>query len=267
MAVLFPLGLAALVRYRRENRAYYLVLLWLLLYPIASATTQGGVNAARAACGVAVFPLIGGIGLAMLLDRWLPAARAVRTAALSLTVLAIALFAGRFVHHYFAVYPLDPEVQARYQVEFRQATDYLRDRLDQFDHVFVSERRSLSRLWHTSEAYIFPLTYLPIEPEEFHAARIVEVPNPPGVVAFHYVARFGDFTFTINRRALDEYAVAFPNGRILLLARPGEVEGGKVVHEVARPAASAARSAEVCLQLIVFDLGGQRPRFGLNQGA
>ena len=64
MLPLLPLGLAAMVRYRRRNRSYALVLLWLLLYPIASATTQGGVNAARAACGAAVFPLIGGIGLA-----------------------------------------------------------------------------------------------------------------------------------------------------------------------------------------------------------
>ena len=63
---------------------------------------------------------------------------------------------------------------------------------------------------HTSEAYIFPLTYLPIEPQAFNAAPKVEVPNPPGVAAFHYIARFGDFTCTINRDTLAEYAAASP---------------------------------------------------------
>ncbi len=259
LAVLGPLGVAAMLRYRKENRAYALVLLWLLLYPIASATTAGGVNAARAACGVAVFPLIGAIGLATLWERWLPSSRA-RIAVGCVTGVALAVFGGRFIHHYFAVYPREPEVRARYQVEFREAMDYLRDRRDLFDHVFISDRRSISRHWHTSEAYVFPLAYLPIEPEAFHAAPKVEVPNPPGVVAFHYIARFGDFTFTIDPDALGEYAAAFPAGRILLLARPGEVEGGRVVHEVHRGGGAEATSSPVALRLMAFDLSREVPR-------
>ena len=259
LAVLGPLGLAAMVRYRRENRAYSLVLVWLLLYPIASATTHGGVNAARAACGAAVFPLIGGIGLATLWDRWLPAVTA-RIALASVAALAIAVLGGRFVYHYFAVYPDDPEVQARYQVEFREAMDYLRPRRDRFDHVFISDQRSVSRLWHTSEAYIFPLTYLPIEPQAFHATPKVEVPNPPGAAAFHYIARFGDFTFTINRHALAEYAAAFPAGRILLIARPGEVEGGRVVHQVYRRLGGGRFASTPTLQLVAVNLAYEMPR-------
>jgi len=258
-AVLLPLGLVAMLRYRRQNRGYALVLLWLILYPIASATTHGGVNAARAAAGVAVFPLIGAIGLATLWDRWLHALRG-RMIVAVVSVLLIALVGGRFIYHYFAVYPNDPEVQARYQLEFRQAMDYLRDRRQRFDHVFISDRRSVSQLWHTSEAYIFPLTYLPIEPEEFHAAPKVEVPNPPGVVAFHYIARFGDFTFTIDREALAEYARAFPTGRILLIARPGEVQGGRVVQEIHRAGATPQAGSTPALQLVAVDLSRETPR-------
>jgi hypothetical protein len=138
----------------------------------------------------------------------------------------------------------------------RLAMDYLRQNRDSFDHVFISDRRSMSRLWHTSEAYIFPLTYLPIAPQEFHAARKTEF-NPTDRVAFHFIAQFGDFTFTINEQVLTDYAAAFPTARILLIARPGEVEGGDVVYTIHRPGDEPPRA---CLQLISVDLAEERPR-------
>ncbi|MHC4064274.1 MAG: ArnT family glycosyltransferase [Planctomycetota bacterium] len=259
MLPLLTLGLVAMVRYRKDNRAYLVVLIWMLLYPIASATTEGGVNAARAACGIAVFPLIGAIGAATLRDRWLRAPKA-RTIVGALAAVAVTVLGGRFALHYFTVYPRDPEVQARYQTEFRQAMDYLRPRGDLFDHVFVSDRRSISRNWHTSEAYVFPLTYLPIEPAEFHALPDKLELSPPDRVAFHFIARFGDFTFAINRQALDEYAASRPNSKILLIARPGEIQGGRVVHELYRPAGGNGSSGQPCLQLIAADLALERPR-------
>lgn len=256
MLALVPLGLVALVRHHRANRVCAVVLLWLLIYPIASATTKGGVHALRAAPGAAVFPLIGAVGLAALLARWLPG-RSARVAAGAVTAGLIALFAGRFVHQYLLRYPRDPEVQARYQVEFRLAMDYLRQRRDLFDHVFVSDRRSMSRLWHTSEAYIYPLAYLPVDPAEFHTAPQVEY-SPPGQVAFHFIARFGDFTFTINRQALGDYAAAFPEAKILLMARPGEVAGGRVVYALHRPPPPGETEPQPCLLLIAADLGRER---------
>jgi len=261
--LLFALpGLIFLVRDVRRNRACGVVLLWLLIYPIASATTHGGVNAARAACGVAMFPVIAGVGLAGLLDRLQPLRR-VRTALAALCAAAVLAGAVRLTHAYFVVFPRDAEVQARYQAEFRLAMDYLRPRRDLFDQVFITDRRSMSRNWHTSEAYIFPAVYLPIEPEDFRAMPKVEW-NPPGGMGFHFMARCGDFTFSINNRALDEYAAAFPSGRILLIARLGEVEGGRVVATIDRPvpatSQSAAGATEPALVLIAADLARERPR-------
>ncbi len=259
MLPLLLAGLAAMVRGWRANRAHALLLAWLLLYPIASATTKGGGNAARAACGLAVFPLIGAVGLAAVLHWWIKTA-ALRTGATVVAVVAIVALGGRFAYHYFAIYPSDPEVHARYQAEFRPAMDYLRDRRDVFDHVFVSDTRSVTEhLWFTSEAYIYPLVYLPIEPADFHIMPKVEV-SPPGVAAFHFIARVGDFTFTLDRRAPEEYAAAFPQARVLLLARPGQVEGGQVVGKIHRPDREPDAPREVCLQLVSFDLGRERPR-------
>jgi len=238
------------------------VLTWFLIYPIASATTHGGVNAARSACGVAVFPVIAGVGLAGLLDRLHPLRRA-RTALAALCAAAVLAGAVRLTHAYFVAFPRDPEVQARYQAEFRSAMDYLRPRRDLFDQVFITDRRSISKNWHTSEAYILPAVYLPIEPADFRALPKVEW-NPPGGMGFHFMARCGDFTFSINDRALDEYAAAFPSGKILLIARPGEVQGGRVVTTIERPAPADGRSAtgstEPALVLIAADLAYERPR-------
>lgn len=251
-------GVVALVRSRAENRVWAIILLWLVLYPVASATTKGGVNAARAACGVAVFPLIGAIGWSALAARWRrsrwPAGLFAGLAAVIVTVLG-----GRFAYLYMVDYPRDPEVQARYQVEFRLAMDYLRQRRDAFDHVFVSDVRSMSRDWHTSEAYIFPLVYLPIEPADFQKARKDEF-SPPDRIGFHYIAHFGDFTFTINRQLLSDYAVVFGGGKVLLMARPGEVLGGRLEYAVNRPPAAGQQSPVPCLELRVADLGIQIPR-------
>ena len=265
MLPLLAMGLVAMIRRCQENRVFSLILAWLLLYPIASATTHGGVNAARAASGLAVFPLVGAIGLATLLDCWIKSPVLRRTLTVG-SVLAVLVLGGRFAYAYFAVYPFDPEVHARYQAEFRPAMDYLRDRRDLFDHVFISDRRSVSEhLWHTSEAYIFPLVYLPIEPVEFQAMPKVET-SPPDSIAFHYIARAGDFTFNISRRALTEYAAAFPAGHILLIARPGEVHGGRVVLDVLRPAGTAGADPQPCLQLIAFELVQERPRLRQPDG-
>ena len=253
MLLLVPAGVVAMVRYRRENRACAVVLLWLLLYPIASATTSGGVNAARAACGAAVFPLIGGIGWGALVGRWLTGRSAYAVAAV--TGVAVALLGGRFAGHYLVEYPKDAEVQARYQVEMRLAMDYVREHRAAFDHVFVSDRRSMSRLWHTSEAYIFPLVYLPIEPADFQAARKTEF-NAPGQVAFHFIAQFGDFTFMVSQQVLADYAAAFPAAKVLLMVRPGEVRGGRVVYVIHRPADPVPVP---CLELIAADLGRGLP--------
>jgi hypothetical protein len=259
MLPLLLIGLFAMLRGWKRNRAHALLLAWLLLYPIASATTKGGVNAARAACGLAVFPIIGAIGLSAGLDLLSKVPRL----RLSLTTAAVAVvvaIGGRFAYHYFAVYPTDSEVQARYQAEFRTAMDYLRDRRSLFDHVFISDTRSVRRhLWHTSEAYIFPLVYLPVEPDEFHTMPKVEI-SPTDRIAFHYVARAGDFTFNISPQALADYQAAMPAGRILLMARPGEVEGGQAVLDIFRPAADSDASSQPCLQLRVFDLAQQQPR-------
>lgn len=86
------------------------------------------------------------------------------------------------------------------------------------------------------------------------------MPNPPGVVAFHYIARFGDFTFTIDRDALAQYSAEFPTSRILLIARPGEVEGGRVVQELYRPGRPAGSTSLPTLQLVVIDLADETPR-------
>jgi hypothetical protein len=171
----------------------------------------------------------------------------------------VVVLGGRFAYHYFVVYPADHEVQARYQAEFRPAMDYVRERRGLFDHVFISDTRSMSKQWHTSEAYIYPLVYLPIEPADFQAMPKVEV-NPTGEAGFHDIRRAGDFTFDLSPEALAEFAAAWPAGRILVMARPGEVTGGRLVGEIARPPEEPGATPRPCLQLLAFDLSGEQPR-------
>jgi hypothetical protein len=144
-------------------------------------------------------------------------------------------------------------VHARYQAVFREAMDYLRPRRDLFDQVFITDRRSMKRHWHTSEAYIYPLAYLPIPPQDFHNAFILEI-NPPGTIGFHRIARFGDFTFSINPDAMKQFLKAVPTGDILFIARPGEVIGGQVVQSITRPAVAPGQPPQRALELITIDL-------------
>lgn len=262
MLALLPAGLLAVLREWKRNRVCALLLLWLLIYPIASATTKGGVNAARAGVGLAVFPLLGGVGadwLLKLIRR--PAMRNVASCALIVAIVGTGLL---FASRYFTRWPLNPEVQARYQVEMRVAMDYLRGRRELFDHVFISDRRSMSRFWHTSEAYIFPLVYLPVEPAAFQDMDKLVIDPEPGP-GFHYVARAGDFTFTVRSEALSQFLSAFPTARVLLIHRPGEVAGGRLVEEILRPSADPAHPPTACLELRAFDLSRERPILPVRQ--
>jgi len=53
--------------------------------------------------------------------------------------------------------------------------------------------------------------------------------------------------------------IRLATGGILLIARPGEVRGVRVMHELYRPGEAPGADGQPCLQLIAFDLVHERP--------
>ena len=83
--------------------------------------------------------------------------------------------------------------------------------------------------------------------------EVIEI-NPPERVGFHRIARAGDFTFAIDADAIGQYRAAFPSGQILLIARPGEVRGGRVLYRIQRAGVGGDPPGPSCLELWAVDL-------------
>lgn len=215
-ALTVPVGIAWVVV--RGGRARWLLLAWLLLYPLPAALTDSP-NALRSIVGAPLFALLSAAGI-MATTRWFGhrissggARRAAAAVSLSVVLGSGAVYAKR----YFVDYPIQSATMWDYGL--REAFAAIR-KADP-PCVVVSDRFFLS--------YIFILFYMEIPPATYQQ-------NPvQGVRQGHWNAGSVDIgRFHVrNLRSL-----RMTQGRCLFMTRPGEIatvaRNGHAVSEIYR---------------------------------
>lgn len=152
---------------RRRNPLHWLLLWWLLVYPLAPALMTEAPTASRGIIGVPAFCLLIALG-AVTLWRTLPVllwkADAVRLAQWLLVAGGV-LLTGAHVAYYWYLYSVEyPKYSAKYYTGFqyghREVIDYFRAHADQYDLMVLTAHRS-------NQAHIFPLFYTKFPPRLF----------------------------------------------------------------------------------------------------
>lgn len=219
---LLPLLLGVVLAFRRRDRWDRVFLLWLVLYPIASAATLGDhpdfiPHSLRAAIGLPLFQLLGGQGVADLLERLAGFSR--RSAHATAVVLAsallvnLAVFGTGFVGSYArASAPL-------YNAAYPAAIRYLAENRDRFEGAAIS-------CGDNSQAYIYSLLYGLQTPSEFQAAeKIID-----STETYHLVRRAGRL-FYLHEPADQRRHLPHLHGTIWAVVIPGQLQSGRVMKE------------------------------------
>ena len=228
MIILVPAGLIVMWRKRRENRVFGLLLAWLLLYPIASATTLGAPHALRAACGIGVFQWIGAIGISEILAFKRLTLKPAKQIVCSVILLGLTVNGGWFLQQYFYQWAHHPYMKAVIGSDLVDAIDFLRTRWRDYDRVFISDHESGEHMWTAMQPYIKVLFYLPVEPEEFRGWE-KEITYREGEKDFHDVRSMGPFVLSMSREVLADQFRNRPHEKVLMVARPGDIGGGRLL--------------------------------------
>jgi hypothetical protein len=245
MLLFLPAGLVAVVSAWRRHRAYRLLVAWLLLHPIASATTESGPHALRAACGIPAFSWLGAVGVVALYRR--VGRRETRQAAVTVVAaLIVAINAGWALRWYYRAFARNIEMGHFAQADLCDAVEVIRPIWRQYDRIFVSDHVSDVHNWQSDHPYILLLALLPVEPETFHDWD-KEVDYLDEAAPFHRVRAMGPFILSTGSEVLARHFREHPDQKVLIVARPGDVGGGRTLH-------------------VVFDRGGE-PRFEIIEVA
>jgi len=230
VAIMFVAGLYVMFRSWRQNRTYRLLLAWLMLYPLAASLTLDAPHTLRSACGLPVFEWLAAIGCRHVIER--VGCTLNRRIVVSGAIIAVVTASAAFsFHHYFRVWSRDPGVRARYQQDLCHALESIRPLAGDFDRIFVSDQRDRAKHWFSGEPYIIALLVLPVEPADFQRwPKLIDYERPTD--GFHRVTSFGPFIMTTRREVLAEQFRDRSADRVLLMARPGEIVGGTLIHTV-----------------------------------
>jgi len=232
------IGLVVLVRTRRRRPFNDILLAWLAFYPVVASLAVDGPHVLRSACGLGVFQWIAAVGIRWSIGRCGENVR-LRSVAAAGCALALAADAGYCFKQYYVTWSADDWVYSRYQEDLCDALRAIRPIVNDFDHVFISDQIDRERDWFSGEAYILALLVLPVPPDDFHAwQKSVSYVRPED--GFHCVESFGPFTMTTRTEALQAFFLASPTASALLIARPGEISGGRLL-ETIRDERGAAR--------------------------
>ncbi len=228
MLPVLPIGLAVMWYRRRDNRAYGLILAWLLLYPIASATTLSAPHSLRAACGIGVFQWIGAIGIYAILS-WRPInVSPIRQVTSSLIAVVLVINCGWFMTQYFRQWAYHPYMKSLMGSDLVDAVFFMRDRWRNYDRIFISDQVNNEHVWFGMQPYIQVLFYLPVEPSEFQSWE-KKVEYCRGDKDFDDVRSMGPFTMSTSREVLAEHFEKHPREKVLIVARPGDISGGRLL--------------------------------------
>jgi hypothetical protein len=222
------------VAVRRRDAWDRFLLAWLLLYPIASATSLGDrpeyvPHALRAAVGLPVFQILGGQGLAALFEgvgrrsraagRWLAGALAVGALA---NLLAIAgLTAARW----------GPEVASLYHADYPPAMRALASQRAEFDSAVIA-------CADNPQAYVYAILFGVQDPRTYRQSERDVVPTE----TFHLVRRAGALFYVMEPGDLDRIRPLL-HGRIRVVTPPGEMRAGRLVQTI--PDARGAPALEI----------------------
>ncbi len=238
MAVLLPIGVVVAWRQRRHNRAMWLAFAWLLLHPIASVLCENGPHALRAACGIGSFQWLAAIGIVGVLDRCRarPPLHAGVTAGLLVCFAANSAWSVGWYWQFFARRVDVPHLF--FQDDLRDAMIAIRDNWRDYDRVFVSDHCSresdpvaAGRHWQSDHPCIMACLFLPVPPAEFQAWE-KQITYADETAPFHRVMSAGPLTFSTRTDVLDRHFREHPDQRVLMVARPGDVDAGRVLDVV-----------------------------------
>jgi 4-amino-4-deoxy-L-arabinose transferase-like glycosyltransferase len=201
---------------RRRDHWDRLLLAWLLLYPIASASSLGDrpeyvPHALRAAVGLPVFEILGGVGIVGVLEkirrsRWrLGAGTALAIAGgVNLALFGIA-FTGDFARRVEPLYHSAHVRAIRYAASHRAAGDQV-----------------LINASDNPQAYVHAILFGLQTPREYRTAEKTITQTE----TFHLVGRAGPLFYI--RSAEDASSVrADLRGRVIAIVRPGEMQAGR----------------------------------------
>ena len=220
-----PLAAAgAVLAVRRRDRWDRAFLAWLLLYPIASATTLGDrpeyvPHSLRAAVGLPVFQILAaqGAGWLYAAGRLRAGAGIARVAAVSLAAAGAAQavgFAAGFVTSY------TPRTAPLFHAAYPPAMRILAENRERFDAALISCEGN-------HQAYIHALLYRLQSPAEYQVAG-KEIDQ---TVTFHLVRRAGDLFYVHEPEDLDRHLPRL-RGTVWALARPGALRVGRLIAEI-----------------------------------
>ncbi len=228
---LLLIGAYVAIRDRHKNRSGMLVLAWLLLHPLSASITDSGPHALRSACGLPAFQWLAAIGCTatvLLLGTSTARRRWTGIACLLMVAANGAVVAG----DYFGRWSRDPWVSALYQRDLRDAMRAIRPIAGDFERIYISDQIDRGRRWYSGEAYAIVLISLPVEPRDFQKWEKSIVDEPSG---FHRVQSFGPFVMTTRSDVLREAFEDDPGQRAMFVARPGEIQGFRLIGTVASP--------------------------------
>jgi len=236
-------GLAILLR--RRDRWDRLLLVWLLLYPAASAPALGDMpeyvpHSLRAAVGLPVFQILGGIGLAAGVGRIAGSKRAAArgivplygTGLLANFVLVAVAFTGGYAR----------SVAPRYHALHPAAMTYLAENRNLYD-------AALTSCSDNTQAYIYAILHGPITPRDYRLGG-KEIDES---FAFHLVRRVENFYFIHDAEDVRRFNASV-RGRVWVLAPVIETSGGRVVKTFTYPDGSPG------LEIREFVITGQQGR-------
>jgi len=232
-APLLLLGLLHIGIKRIRSRFHWVLVAWLIFYPIASALTTASPHVLRAACGIAAFAWLGGIGAAALVERFSHQWALSRLIATGLAA-GIIINGGWSSRRYFEIFGRNSQMASLYQADWRVALEAIKDRWRGYQRVFITDHASVERRWVADQAYIHVLVYLRIQPGEFQRWE-KNVTYVPEDAAFHTVKSMGPFVMSTQPAILSDFFTTWDGNPVLLVARPGDVNGGKILDEIIWP--------------------------------
>lgn len=220
-AVLLLVGALVLLTSLRSNAAARMLLLWILLYPLADCLhTHMSSHALRAAPGLTPLVLLAALGLIEGF-RFLR-----RQSTFSLRLAAAVALAGLalqqhadFLYHYFVTRNHESPIRHGYHADLMRACAVIRPYWHEYDAIVVTPT-------DMTHPYVIMMVGL-----QYDARRWFAEPRATGT--FHewdIYRRVGRFRFPIDsvEAELDRLRHADFQGRILVIARPGECGHGSV---------------------------------------
>ncbi len=221
-------GLGVILWRSRKSLPARVLLVWVLVYPAGDLIAQCvGPHAPRSSPGLCALILLAGVGAVAaggwLYRRW----RRVTLVAACVAAIAPVVLTVWFFYTFFGSYSKLPKVYHLFQTDMKEACEWLRPRLDEFDVVFCTTNGM-------NQPYITMLTHLRYDPHKWHTDE--KELSRSGEWDKYY--RFAKFRFLYRSRAeamIQEFARNGRRSRAVFIVRPWELGNMRPRHVVRRP--------------------------------